>query len=191
MEKLIDIINSIHPLSESSLKELIRITEIEEHPSRYKLIELDKKTNHFYFLLSGIARAYTISINGKESNSSIFLGNNFISSFSALINKTPSKTIIECLTNCKIAKCNYLEYIKLADKHIDLNIIYRKSIEHLFYTSEVRDIEFATMTATERYLAVKNRIPQIDNLISQKHIASHLGITSVQLSRLKKKLLSS
>lgn len=190
MEKVIQRINEMHPISESDLKKMLEQCEIKEYSPKYKLVKLNQKTNHFYFLISGIIRIYTISTNGKKANLSLFFENSFFSSFSSLITKTPSKIAIECLTDCKVAKCNYPEFIKLTEKHIGLNILYRKSLEYLFLFLERNDIEFATLTATERYLELKNRLPNINNLISQKNIASHLGITPVQLSRLKKKLLT-
>ena len=60
----------------------------------------------------------------------------------------------------------------------------------IFYASlENRTIELATLTAKDRYIKLKNRIPNIDNLIPQYHIASHLGITPIQLSRIRRDLL--
>lgn len=191
MEEIIQQINEIHPISERNLKKMLKQCEIKEYSPKHKLVKLNQKTNHFYFLISGIVRAYTISTNKKEANISLYFQNSFFSSFSSLITQIPSKIAIECLTDCKIARCNYSEFIKLTEKHIDLNILYRKSLEYLFLFLERRDIEFATLTATERYLELNNRLPNINNLISQKNIASHLGITPVQLSRLKKKLLTS
>jgi len=191
MKELINLINNTYPLSKNTFEKLMGIVTTQTYPPKYKLAEIGKKTYDIYFLFSGIVRSYIISPKGKESNSSLFYKETYISSFSSLINKTPSSTTIECLTDCKIAKCNYDNLIKLADQYNDLNLAYIKSIENLIILTEERDIEFATLTATERYLALKHRVPKIDNLISQKHIASHLGITPVQLSRLKKKLLQS
>jgi hypothetical protein len=42
--------------------------------------------------------------------------------------------------------------------------------------------------ATERYLKLRSKHPNIDQRIQQLHLASHLGITPTQLSRIRKEL---
>jgi CRP-like cAMP-binding protein len=76
-------------------------------------------------------------------------------------------------------------------KYPEIALIYSKVLEENFIKLEVGNIQLATMSATERYLALRKRIPRIDNYISQFHIASHLGITPIQLSRIRKGLLTS
>ena len=44
------------------------------------------------------------------------------------------------------------------------------------------------MDATQRYLKLCKKIPDIESLIPQYQIASYLGITPVQLSRIRKKM---
>ena len=53
---------------------------------------------------------------------------------------------------------------------------------------ERRSLELMSLNATERYLNLRKRIPNIDELIPQFQIASFLNITPVQLSRVRKKL---
>ena len=42
--------------------------------------------------------------------------------------------------------------------------------------------------ATERYLELLSKHPKIDQRIQQLQLASHLGITPTQLSRIRKEL---
>jgi hypothetical protein len=48
----------------------------------------------------------------------------------------------------------------------------------------------AVLDASERYLKLQEEIPDIDNIMTQYHIAAYLNITPVQLSRIRKKLYS-
>jgi hypothetical protein len=52
---------------------------------------------------------------------------------------------------------------------------------------EKRLVELISQNAKERYSALQKQIPEVDELIPQFHIASYLGITPVQLSRIRKK----
>jgi hypothetical protein len=60
---------------------------------------------------------------------------------------------------------------------------------HYAHLQKTND-ELLTLNATGRYLKLQKRIPNIDNMINQYHIASNLGITPIQLSRIRKKLYS-
>ncbi|AOW20221.1 Crp/Fnr family transcriptional regulator [Urechidicola croceus] len=190
MNRLIEHINKTHSLSATSWVELNKIITYKKVRQGSKLIEIGNKPKYFYFLITGIVRVYTITKNGKESNSLLIPEYNYFAPFTSLILDSPSAVTVECLTDCELAECNYKLFIKLADEYTDINILHRKNLEKIFINSEKRDIELTTLTATERYIALKNRIPNIDNLITQKHIASHIGITAVQLSRLKKQLFT-
>lgn len=190
MKELIKLINDTHHISENSWEKLNQLIKVNEYPAKHNIVEIGKKTKYIYFLFSGVVRAYTIS-NNKEYNSFIFNKKNYMAAFPALITKEPSSICIECLTDCKIASCNYYEVLKLTENSLELNILYRKILEKFLISLEKREVELISLWARDRYLALKKRIPNIELLITQKHIASHLGITRVQLSRLKRDLHSS
>lgn len=144
-----------------------------------------------FFLVSGLVRAYSLSPKGKEINSLIFAKGNYVGDFSSLIKNCPTNMQLQALTDVEIMRCNFNKFRELTDISIDVNTMYRKFLEKFYLSLEQRDKELVYLNSTERFLQLKKRIPKIEMLISQKHIASHLGITSVQLSRLKKDLLSS
>lgn len=187
MLELIKHISNTYNLSKKGWEKLHKLIEVKEYNAKTTIVEIGKNTSHFYFLFSGIVRACTI-VKGKEYNSFLFSKNNYFAAFPALISNQPSKTNIECLTNATIASCNYYDFIKLTEESLEFNILYRKILEGFFISGEKREIELITTYATQRYENLQKRIPNIDNLIAQKHIAAHLGITSVQLSRLRKDL---
>ncbi len=63
-------------------------------------------------------------------------------------------------------------------------------LEYLFLNMEDRIYDLTLLNATEKYLKLKDEIPEIENLIAQYHIASYLNITAVQLSRIRKEIYS-
>ena len=72
----------------------------------------------------------------------------------------------------------------------DLSLLHSQALERSFIRTEERIYELSVLNSTERYLKLKKDIPNIDNLITQYHIAAYLNITPVQLSRIRKKLYS-
>ena len=67
---------------------------------------------------------------------------------------------------------------------------HHKMLQFYFIGLENKVIELGSLTATERYLNFKKRFTTIENLIPQYQIASILGITPIQLSRIRKEIYS-
>lgn len=53
---------------------------------------------------------------------------------------------------------------------------------------EQREIEIVLLDADERYHIFQKQFSGLENRIPQYHIASYLGITPTQLSRIRRKL---
>ena len=175
-------------MDETTFKELQKI-------STYKFIEANKPIARsgnvafkVYLLVSGIIRAYIRTENGKEFNKNIFIPSSFVGSFTSLIKGKPSKLTYETLTDCKLYEIDFKEFIKLCHKDITISNLYNKILEQVFMAYEERQLELIAIDSKERYMRLKRRIPNIDSLIPQYHIASYLSITPVQLSRIRKNL---
>lgn len=145
---------------------------------------------HFYVVLSGIARGYIIDKNGKERIITLYLPPCTCGPLASLIEKTPSKKVYDCITDCVMLKFNYHTFRKQAETNVELAQLNIKVLERIFMRTNNKANELSVLNATERYLNLKEIEPNIDNLIQQYHIASYLNITPVQLSRIRKKLYS-
>jgi hypothetical protein len=82
----------------------------------------------------------------------------------------------------------YHEPKRLSDNNYELERLRRSIAERLFVGNEKKQLEMALMDATERYLIFKEQHPGLEDLIPQYHIASYLGISPTQLSRIRKNL---
>jgi CRP-like cAMP-binding protein len=176
-------------VSPESKSELTKILEIRKHKSGELLCNIDDKPHKVYFILSGFARGFATSSKGSTYNRAIYAKGEFMASLASLIMKTKAQLALECLTECETIETEYDLFIKLSNLYPDIAKIYTKVLEENFIKLEQSNIQLATMSATERYLALRKRIPMIDNYISQYQIASHLGITPIQLSRIRKSIL--
>ena len=185
-----DFTNQIHELSPESLLLFKNLTTLKRFPKDSIFIEDGVTTNKFYIIKSGIARGYITDEKGKEHTKVLFFPVTTFGSLAALIKNKPSETAYDCLTDCIMYEGNFPEFIELTEKHHDIATFYTKILEIVFLTVEKRINELTTLNATERYLKLKKRIPEIDNLIPQYHIASFLNVTPVQLSRIRKELYS-
>jgi len=190
MNKNFIFLKSIADISEETFKDIQKITEFKRVEAGTQIVKLDEVPTKIYMLVSGVIRCYICTESGKEFNKSFYLANSFVGSLTALLKNKPSILVFEALSDCKIYEVDYHKLMKLCDKKPKLKAMYTKVLEGLYVKYEKRLVEMISMDATCRYLELRRQNPNIDELISQYHIASYLGITAVQLSRINKKIKS-
>ncbi len=183
-----DLVNSFHPISESIFKEIYEFSELKRFKPNKKIIDLGDTPQKIYLIANGILRSYVILDNGKEITQTIFVSKMFFTSFKALVKKEPSESVYETVTECDIFEIDHSLLSKVYKKNLEMMTAYNKYLEFLIYKESDRYIDIISSNAKERYLALRNRIPEIDNIMAQYHIASYLGISPVQLSRIRAKL---
>ena len=188
MHKNFIFLNSISDISEETFSEIQKITTFKRIEAGTQLVKLGDVPSKAYMIVSGVIRCYLITESGKEFNKSFYLPVSFAASLTALMKRKPSSLVFGALTDCKIYEIDYYKIMDLCKKNPKLKDLYTKILEFLYIKYEKRLIASISLNATERYLQLQKEIPNVDALISQYHIASYLGITSVQLSRIRKKL---
>ena len=181
-------LNSIVDISQNNFEDLKKISTFKRIPEGTQLVKQNEIPTKVYMLVSGIVRCYLCTETGKEFNKSFYLPINFVGSLTALMKRKPSFFIFETLTDCKLYEMDYYQLMNLSQTNPKLNSLYTKILEVLYEKYEKRLVELISLDAKQRYLALREQIPDVDHLIPQYHIASYLGITAVQLSRIRKNL---
>lgn len=188
MQDLLNFITKITPISKDSWSSIKEICTIVDAPKKTLLISSGETPNSIYFLSSGTARGYITTENGTEYNKALFTDQMFFGALGALIKKNITQVSYQTLSKCKLIEIDFEKFSMLVESNSEINQFYRKILEIIFLRLETRDIEMVTLNATERYKILRERIPTIDKLFSQYNIASNLGITPIQLSRIRKNL---
>jgi CRP-like cAMP-binding protein len=191
LDENLSFLNSFSDISEDTFSKLHNIAKIIEVDAGFKLAKAGDTPTKIYLLFSGIMRAYLSTEEGKEYNKKFFMPLSFVAPLTALINKDKSLLNYETLTACKLYELNFNDFMQLVENDLSISKLYIKALETVFMEYEKRQLEFISMDATQRYLALKSEIPDIEKLIPQYQIASYLSITPVQLSRIRKKIKTS
>jgi len=182
--------NNISPLSENSFQIYMDMCVSKNFKAGSIVTEIGSVPEYLFFIQSGVARSYSVTAKGTEHISSLISTNNILVATEALITNTPSKIACQCLTDCNILEVSYKLLVEKCRENQEIAAWYTRTVElHYAHLQKTND-ELLTLNATQRYLILQKRIPNIDNLINQYHIASRLGITPIQLSRIRKKLYS-
>lgn len=97
----------------------------------------------------------------------------------------------ETIEDTLIIEIDFLAYRQLMTEKSDLKLFQIYYLEkNWLLAKDSREIEIVQEDATARYLRFIDESPALVNRLAQYHIASHLGITPTQLSRIRKNLAS-
>lgn len=183
-----DLMRSFYPLSREVYDKLYAIAELKEFEAGTKLVDIGEVSRKLFLINKGVLRSYLIMENGRELTKTLFTPIEFFASFTSMLTNKPSEFIYETLTDCHVYEINYEAFVNLCNTNTEVLKFYSRYLEFLFIAGESTFIAISSMNAKERYLKLKERIPNIENLIPQYQIASYLNITAVQLSRIRSKL---
>jgi len=139
------------------------------------------------FLESGIVRAFYRNNDAIEYNKHFFINPCFIGGYASLITKTPNQINQQALSECNVLVAKYTDIQALYQTCPDIERAARMLAEQFFVQKEQREIEIVLLDAGKRYQIFQKNFPQLEQQIPQYHIASYLGITPTQLSRIRRK----
>ena len=188
MNPLKDFYNAISPLKEATWEEILPLfTEVKLEPQQYFVRE-NEVARRIAFLESGVVRAYFINHLGQEYNKQFFVGPGSIGGYSSLLTGKANLIPQQALTECTIWICEFSALTKRYDCFPDLERLARKIAEYYFLQKEKKELEMALLDASRRYKIFQQEFPTLEQLIPQYHIASYLGISPTQLSRIRHQL---
>lgn len=150
------------------------------------LLAQGEVSNQFYFITKGIVRFFYTTDDGREFNKNFHVENEFIGSLLTIKRGLPSTFSIQAIEPCELISLSYQEFNKLFETHPCWERIGRVMAEDLAMRKELREKEFLLDSAQVRYNSFKQEFAQHIDRINLGHIASYLGITQVQLSRIRK-----
>ena len=187
MTALKNFFNAITPISEESWDNLLPLFSYKSLKKGDYFITDGQIAKHIAFLESGVVRAFYRNNNGVEYNKHFFIEPCLIGGYSSLITKKINQINQQALNECKIHIADYSKIQKLYETCPDLERAARILAEQFFAQKEQREIELVLLDADKRYQIFKKNYPHLEQIIPQYHIASYLGVTATQLSRIRKK----
>lgn len=137
------------------------------------------------FLAEGTVRAYVTDGRGTEYNKTLHVAPCFVGAYSALTTGRPNQVNVQALESCRLLVADYRRVEGLYDHFPALERFARKLAEYYFAEKEQREIDLVLLDAGARYAAFREAFPDLESRIAQYHVASYLGVTPTQLSRIR------
>ncbi len=184
---IITTLNSIAPLEQGAIAAFLDLCEEISIPRNEYLVRQGERTPYAYFLEEGVVRVF-FNNEGNEYNKTFFVPGMFPTPITALISGEPSQLGFQALVASKLTRFSYQGFRALFKSHPCLESLMLRILELEWIKKERHDIRMVTNDATTNYLVFRKEYPGLENQIPQYHIASYLGITPIQLSRIRARL---
>ncbi len=137
------------------------------------------------FIVKGLFSQYYITDKGDTVIKYFFPEGRIAGSIPATLTKSESLFAIEAIEDSTVLEYDFREFRKLASACPDVAEFYIHYMEqHWIIDKEPMEIVFRTDTAARRYDDFLKKYPTLVKRLKKHHIASYLGVTPTQLSRI-------
>lgn len=188
MDRFLDIANEIAriycPMEEAGVKALHNILV----PMRYQkgdtILEEGSVCNALFFVEKGMVRQYYYK-NGKDVTEHFSFEGRIVFCIESFLKQEPSRLIVEALEASVLYAIPYNALHKLMETNQEIEMLYRKILEHVAISSQEHADSQRFENAAERYDRLLREKPEIVLRAPMVHIASFLQMTPETLSRVR------
>ena len=181
------IITQVTSPKEEEVKEILSIFEVKHFKKGEFFKEPFKPGNHLAFLPEGAVRIIIYKENGDEITARIRQENSFIADPFRLKGTNNSPLGIECLEDLTLLTAPLEKVQKLLETNLALNIVVRKHQKEQLLEIANNHYLFIAGSARERYQFILKNNPELIKKFPLRFIASMIGVTPTQLSRIRNK----
>lgn len=143
-----------------------------------------------YFIMSGAMRHYT-QRNTEQFTKNLMRGPSFmLPSLTSFFLEIPSINYCESLTALEVIKWKRKDLMQFATDHPPMYKFLLRAVVNAFRKKEVKEIEFNTQSAEQRYQKFLQTHPNLINEVPIQYVASFLGVRPETLSRIRAKRIS-
>jgi len=184
------LLNSIQNLVTLSLSEVGTVKSLFKEKSYKKgdfFLEEGRICKHVGFVAKGLMRFY-INHDGEEKTYGFSKENDYVCNYESFLPQKPSTKIIQALEDSLLFVISYDDLQILYTSVSEGERFGRIAIEAVFIQM-LKDLSsFYTETPQLRYERLLKNHPDLQQRISQYHIASFVGVKPQSLSRIRKRI---
>ncbi len=174
-------------LSDIEKERFVSALSIKNIEKKDLLLRQGQICRYIYFVESGSLRAFNINEDGKESTIMFAIQDWWVTDMYSFAKQKPALLSIEAIHDCRLIEINFQVLDKLYLEIPKLERLFRILFQNAYIREQFRVLNNISLTTEERYSKFIEKYPQIVDKITQKQIASYLGITPEFLSSIKKK----
>ncbi len=152
---------------------------------RQWLLQAGDICRHESFLVKGCMRSYITDMAGNDHVLHFAIEDWWISDLQSFLDQSPSQIYIEALEPSWLLQLDLPSLQKLYEQIPAFERFFRILHQNAYLAQNRRILHNISLTAAERYDAFVQQYPAIAARVTQKHLASYLGMTPVFMSQLR------
>ncbi|MEX6689671.1 Crp/Fnr family transcriptional regulator [Danxiaibacter flavus] len=141
-------------------------------------------TRHTSFVISGILRMYSVDKNGFEHIIQFATPGWWIGDFQSFLQQKPGNLFIDAIDDSEIIQLSKTDLDNLFIKVPKFERFFRILAENAVAAYQQRFVNSLSLSARERYQNFAELYPSLVQCLSQKFIASYIGVTPEFLSKM-------
>lgn len=182
-------INSRYPgMVYESRREIAGITTRKELEKGELLLKEGEISRNIVVVGSGMLRQFYFK-NGKDVTEHFAYEGSIVMCIESTLKREPTRLMIEALEDSVVFLIPYEKLLLLADISKEINMFYRKMLEHSLIESQIKADAWRFETAQERYTRLMEKQPEVIKRAPLSDIASYLLMTPETLSRVRASML--
>ncbi|GAB2812511.1 Crp/Fnr family transcriptional regulator [Ferruginibacter profundus] len=163
----------------------ISLLQQQEVTKKEFILKEGQLCKNFNYVHSGTLRAYYVDKEGKESTIMFAIADWWVTDMFCFINQQPAMLNIEAIENSSILQLTKNNFDILCNEVPKFERFFRIIMQNAYIREQLRVIQNLSLSAEERYYSFINKYPQVVQQVTQKQIASYLGITPEFLSAIR------
>jgi CRP-like cAMP-binding protein len=185
---LVKFLKSKVHLDDTSLHEICSYFKLKRTKRNEILLSYDQVCKNYYFINKGCIRLFTVGTDGNESSRYFAFEENFATALPSFINQLPAEEYLQTIEKSELLSISRTDFYYLVDTFPEFAKVYTEILELGFIIAQKRIYGFQGYDALEKVKWLIQYQPQLLLKVSNKMVASYLGIAPSTLSRLKSKL---
>jgi CRP-like cAMP-binding protein len=157
---------------------------VQKHLAKDDFFIREGSVNHdIFFILKGIMRSYIVDEEGNETNLDFYQENKLFSGSYSFGLETIVN--VQCLEDCTIIMADGGDFISIINSFNPTANVYNCTLDNIYKCSMLKLASYIRLSGIDRYKLFLENYHGLANRIPLYHIANHLGISPVQLSRIR------
>ena len=173
-------------LNEVEREYFLSLLRVKEFKKNDVLLAVGETYITFNYVNSGVLRAFYCDEAAKESTIMFALPDWWITDMPCFVNQAPSMISIEAITNGSILQLTKEDLDSLYLEVPKFERFFRILMQNSYIREQLRTLQILSLPAEVRYNNFLKKYPKLIQQVTQKNIASYLGITPEFLSVIRK-----
>lgn len=155
-------------------------------PKKTLLLQIDDGPTYYYYLYKGLCRQYYLDADGNDITRGFAVEGEFCCTECHIQGEWAAFNV-ETLEACEMLAFRFEDLTQLRDSTY-MKEVYIGALEKCLRRRIYREADFMMKNAQDRYIAFCQSYPEYEARVRQVYLASYLGMTPENLSRIRRSL---